>query len=77
MSEPTEQLCIPIVGTTLFLSVKDETYLKVKAKYGETHKIEAISGTKMNLKNLQFHESVCYGDGKLYHFKLTKLVTNS
>lgn len=60
-------------GTVIILPETDENLIKVKSKHGKTHKIEAVLGTKPNLTLLQPNQSVCWGDGESYHFRLTKL----
>lgn len=35
--------------------------------------ITAVPGVKVDLRKLADNESVIYGDGKTFHFKLTKL----
>jgi len=64
---------IPIVGSTLLLSKEDENLKRIYEIYGKTHKIEAIKGTEVDLKLLEDEESVAYGDGEFYYFKLTPL----
>lgn len=63
---------IPIIGSNLFLSPDDENLIKVIEKHGKTHKIEAISGTDIDLTLLRDNQSCCWGDGEFYHFILTK-----
>lgn len=58
---------------TEFVTLPDDdpNLIKVRAKYGQTHTIEAIKGTKINLQKLNKNQSVCWGDGETYHFRLT------
>jgi len=69
----TAQLGIPVVGSSLFLSADDENLKKVREKYGKTHTIEAVKGTKVVMAKLAKNQSVCWGDGDSYHFRLTEL----
>jgi hypothetical protein len=46
---------------------------EVFEKYKGIAKVEAIQGVKVDLRRLHPDESVIYGDGKSFHFKLTKL----
>lgn len=69
----TAQLGIPVVGSSLFLSADDENLKKVREKYGKTHTIEAVKGTKVVMAKLAKNQSVCWGDGESYHFRLTAL----
>jgi hypothetical protein len=67
------QLGIAVVGSSLFLSADDKNLKKVREKYGKTHKIEAVKGTKIDMTKLTDNQSVCWGDGESYHFRLTAL----
>ena len=67
------QLGISVVGSSLFLSADDESLKKVREKYGKTHTIEAVKGTKVEMAKLAKNQSVCWGDGETYHFRLTAL----
>lgn len=42
-------------------------------KYEGTHTVTAVPGVRIDLTKLKNNESVCYGDGKSFHFKLTKI----
>jgi hypothetical protein len=67
---------IKIKGTDFYLSKDDENYKKVFEKWGKGFDIEAIGGKrglKIDLSKLNNNESVCWGDGKNYYFKLTKI----
>lgn len=44
----------------------------VFAKFGATHTIEKRSGTSPTLTDLADNQSVCYGDGKTFHYLLTE-----
>lgn len=68
-----ESLGIPVIGSSFFLSENDENLKKVREKYGQTHAIEAIKGTKIIMAKLAKNQSVCWGDGESYHFRLTKI----
>lgn len=59
-------------GTVINLLEDDENLIRTKNLFGETHTIEAVLGTKVNLPDLLPGQSVVYGDGKHYHFRLTK-----
>lgn len=50
--------------TIITLLETDPNLIKVKEKFGKTHKIEAVLGTRPLLKLLQANQSVCWGDGK-------------
>ncbi len=63
---------IPIQGSKLFIEFDDVNFKKINQLYGETHTIEAVIGTTPMLSKLQSNQSVVYGDGKTYHFRLTK-----
>lgn len=65
------QLGISVVGNSLFLSADDENLKKVREKYGKTHTIEVVKGTKVVMAKLAKNQSVFYGDGESYHFRLT------
>lgn len=45
---------------------------KMDAKYGKTHTYERVMGVSPKLTQLLSNQSVCYGDGKTYHWRLTK-----
>jgi hypothetical protein len=66
-------LGIPIVGSDLYLSADNEQFRIVREIYGHTHRIEAVIGTKVNFTQLTDNQSVCWGDGANYHFRLTAL----
>lgn len=72
-----EKKMLPIIGTNFYLSEDDENLVKIKNRYGDTHNIEAVKGTKVNIKNSKPNTSVCWGDGETYHFRLTKKVTTT
>lgn len=61
-----------IKGTNLHLPADDKNLVNVTERYGETHTIEAVLGTTGELEDLEDNQSVCWGDGKSYHFLLTK-----
>lgn len=42
-------------------------------KHEGTHMITAVLGIRPDLRKLKDNESVVYGDGKTFHFKLTKV----
>lgn len=49
------------------------TLLKeVTAKWGETHDIEKVMGTEVDLTLLNDNQSVVWGDGETFHWRLTK-----
>lgn len=66
---------IPIANSGLFIHVYDKHYIRIKLKYSETHTIEPVFGTEVQLKSLKDNESVVAGDGKTYHFRLTLKTT--
>lgn len=49
-----------------------EDFPHVYERWELTHKIEAVLGVEVDLRKLAENESVLYGDGKSFHFKLTK-----
>jgi len=63
---------LSINGSTLIIPATDKHLVSVREKYAETHKIEAVLGTKVDMRCLAENESICWGDGETYHFKLTK-----
>jgi len=60
-----------VQGSNFELSEDDQNLTDVKKRYGATHDIEAVFGTKPDLRKLMSTQSVCWGDGKTYHFRLT------
>lgn len=48
-------------------------FYEVFKKYEGTHMVSARLGTKVDLRKLKPNESICYGDGKSFHFLLTKV----
>ncbi len=54
------------------ISQTDPDFERVKAKWGKTHIIQKVMGTKAELKELNPKQSVCWGDGETYHFLLTE-----
>ena len=65
--------CNKILDSRMVLSADDENVKKVREKYGKTHTIEAVKGTKVEMAKLAKNQSVCWGDGESYHFRLTAL----
>lgn len=61
-----------VIGSRIEIPNTDENVIRVNELYGKTHKIQAVKGVNVDLRNLSSGESVCYGDGKTYHFLLTK-----
>ncbi len=52
---------------------KDEIKLaQIELRWGKTHDIKRVEGTRVNLKDLADNESVCAGDMETYHFLLTE-----
>lgn len=49
-------------------------FREVFKKYEATHTVLARLGIKVDLRKLKPNESICYGDGKYFHFLLTKVV---
>jgi len=49
-----------------------EDYRFVYDKYFKTHKVDKVMGTDVDLRTLEDNESVMYGDGETFHFKMTK-----
>lgn len=64
---------LPILGSNLFLAPDDPNVKKALDRYGQTHSIEAVKGTSPLLSKLKENQSVIWGDGETYHFRLTKL----
>lgn len=62
---------IAITGSNLLLPLDDEDLKKVTDRYGDSHHIEPVWGTSVDLTVLKLNETVCIGDGQTYHFKLT------
>jgi len=60
-----------VQGSDFNISDDDPNLIKVISKHGATHRIEAIFGTRPDLGKLKKNQSVCWGDGKTYHFRLT------
>lgn len=50
----------------------DVNWLKVNERCGATHHIEKVMGTEVDLTKLKDNQSVCWGDGETYHFRLTE-----
>jgi hypothetical protein len=73
MKLSTPHVGIPIIGSDLFLSDNDTKLNRMRAMYGKTHNIEAIKGTNVDMSKLEKNQSVCWGDGETYHFRLTEL----
>lgn len=67
--------------TSKYLKLDQESikadYPEIFKKYEGTHMITAVHGVKIDLRKLQLNESVVYGDGKTFHFKLTKIEKDS
>lgn len=61
-----------LIGSNLEIPDTDASVIAVKAKYGTTHKIEAVLGVNPKLSKLQSNQSVVWGDGVSFHFRLTK-----
>ena len=55
--------------------IESDILKRVNDRWGKTHTIAKIMGTDVDLRNLKDGESVCYGDGKTYHFLLTAKTT--
>ena len=60
-------------GTIIVLPQNDPNLIRVIEKWGATHQIEAVLGTRPRLDKLEPNQSVCWGDGEHYHFRLTTL----
>jgi hypothetical protein len=53
-------------------------YPAVFEKYeGQGHTVTAVLGVKVDLRKLAYNECVIYGDGKSFHFKITKSDTKN
>ncbi len=52
--------------------MEQEGYNKIFKKYNKTHDIEKVPGTSVRMQDLNDDQSVCWGDGKTYHYLLTK-----
>ena len=66
-----EELACRATGKTE-KETEDEDYKRVYDKYGNTHEIEKVDGTVARIMDLDDDQEVCWGDGKTYHFLLTK-----
>jgi hypothetical protein len=47
-------------------------YPEVFERYEDTHIVTPRKGVRVDLRKLKPNESVVWGDGKTFHFKLTK-----
>lgn len=65
-------LGIPVRGTPFFIPATHKDVIQVRERWGSTHTIEAIKGTKCELWRLKKGESTVWGDGETFHFILTK-----
>lgn len=61
---------VPVIGSSLLLSTSNKKYKMLQEKYGETHTIDPIYGTKIDLTGLSSDECIAAGDGKNYYFKM-------
>lgn len=50
-----------------------QDFPEIFEKYEGTHTVTARLGTRIDLTKLSDNQSVVYGDGKTFHFLLTKL----
>ena len=50
-----------------------KAWSQVIERWGKEYDITKVTGTEVVLSNLKSNQAVCYGDGKTYHFVLTKL----
>lgn len=64
---------IQISGSSLFIQTSDKNWIRVQRLYGSTHNVEPVLGVKPDLRLLADNQSICWGDGKTYHFRLTKI----
>ena len=48
--------------------------LSIEEKYKNTHTVKKRQGTEVDLRHLNENESVIWGDGKTYHYLLTKIL---
>lgn len=56
--------------------ITDEMILmSMQKRWGKTHEINKVYGTHVDLSTLPKGVSVCYGDGKTYHFQLKEKTT--
>ena len=46
--------------------------LSIVHKYRDTHQVFKRKGTEVDLRNLEYDESVIWGDGKTYHYLLKR-----
>ena len=51
---------------------EDIRFNRIQARYGKTHYIKKIPGTVCDLYTLKDNQSVCFGDGQTYYFRLTE-----
>lgn len=58
-------------GDKLIFNEIDEWIFK--SEYGKIHTVESVKGTKVIMAKLSKNQSVCWGDGESYHFRLTAL----
>lgn len=62
-----------IQWTNKYVSETDPNLIQVRQKYGDTHVITAMPAShEIDLTTLDKNESVCWGDGETYYFKLYK-----
>jgi hypothetical protein len=54
-------------------AIEKEAWESVRKRWSATHTIEKVMGTEVTLSDLEDNQSVCYGDGKTFHFRLTKI----
>jgi hypothetical protein len=61
---------VPVIGSSLLLYASNKKYKMLQERYGKTHTIEPVYGTKIDLTGLSSDECVSAGDGKNYYFKM-------
>jgi len=45
--------------------------LQMLHQYGSSHEVEKVQGTEVDLRQLKDNQSVIWGDGETFHYKLT------
>lgn len=61
-----------IRGYNLIIPDDDPNVIDVVEKYGETHIIEAVLGTTVDMTQVPKGTGVLWGDGKIYHYRIYK-----
>ncbi len=64
---------ISVEGSGMLIKDTHPAYVQAFALYGKTHRITPVIGTRADLRKLKPNESIIWGDGRTFHFRLTKL----